>query len=191
MTTELNQLMAFGLAPSLADVIANNRGGVNPVNNLATTTTFNSMGVPILTTAGTGIASATAAVGTFYEAELFIPVNTTITGLAILNGATISGNVSAAIYDTAGNLLANTAVVAQAGASAYQSIPLTTPLSVNGPARFFVVFTFSSATATFYAFTAGFQKSGTLAGQTIGTWTMLPSVPTAFTANVAPVAVTY
>lgn len=175
---------------ALADRIGNTRDGVQPVNSGSGVTNYWTLGpVPASGTFGTSI---TAPIMTAYVGEIFVPANMTITGLALLNGATFSGNVQLSLYDTAGNLLGSTASTAQAGASALQSIALSSPITVNGPARYFVAAQFSSATATFMSVPLGVGKASTITAQIYGTlMSPLSSLLTGFAASSAPVVGTY
>ncbi len=189
MSATAQNLTGLGFPPALADRIDNNRDGINSVNNAAPVTSYFSLNyVPQTGSSGT---SVTASVTTEYLAEVFIPVNATITGLALLNGGTAAGNVTLTLYDTAGNLLAQTASTAQSGTNVLQSIPLTAPYAAAGPARYFVGASFNNATATFLSVTLGVGKCGTLTGQTYGTFPSPITAPTAFAANAAPIIGTY
>ena len=187
MTTPVQALIASGMPTQQAAIVGGNTLGVVPVGSQAGMTSFSAMNTSLVNNS-----SINPVVGTFYVAEIFIPVNTTLTGIYLFNGATLAGNVAVALYDTNGNLVANSGPTAQANANYYQPIPFTAPVSVAGPARYFIVVTFSNATATFFAYATGFAKSILITGQTIGVWpTLLAPLPTVFVAIAAPVTATY
>ena len=58
-----------------------------------------------------------------YVAEVFVPVNHQSTGLALLNGTAVAGNVTAILYDSNGAPIVQSASTAQSGTAAYQDFP--------------------------------------------------------------------
>jgi hypothetical protein len=94
-------------------------------------------GGSVLTGVGT---STTTANTSMYCSEIDLPFNKLLTGLRALNGTAVgNGNRLVALYDAAGNLLANsaTAGAATANASTYQSYAFTSQYFAVGPARYF------------------------------------------------------
>ncbi len=85
----------------------------------------------------TGINTNGTAVGatTLYCMELDMPVSKLITGIAVLNGTTVTANARYVIlYDAAGRALANSALAGQASvtASVYENYAFTTPFYAVG-----------------------------------------------------------
>ena len=77
------------------------------------------VGFTAYTSAGTSTAKAT---NTMYCTEFDVPYNKYVTGLAVMNGATATTDKEIAVlYDSGGNLLANSAVAGAvaSGASTY------------------------------------------------------------------------
>jgi len=142
---------------------------------------------PPTTTTGT---DTTPVVTETYFARVFLPINTTITGIALLNGSAAAGNVTAILYDENGVPLAQSASTAQSGTAAYQDIPLATPYEAVGPGRYFVGFQFNNTSARFRTHILGRFATGKQTGQTYGAATAL-TVPTTFTTAVGPIASTY
>lgn len=139
------------------------------------------------TTTGT---DTTPAVTSTYAAAVFIPVNTTITGLSLLNGSAVAGNVTGILYDFNGVPVAATASTAQAGTAAYQKIPLATAYEAIGPGLYFIGFQFNNTSARFRSHALGNFVTLAKTGETYGTATTLTN-PGTFTANVGPIASTY
>jgi hypothetical protein len=142
----------------------------------------------------TGQHNTTATNTTFYLCEIFIPVNCTITGLSLLNGtAAAAGNIQLALYSGDGSILAaNTASTAMSGTSVYQQVAFTPgTYAAVGPAKYYVMATFSSSSASFETHTLGNFTTGTLTSQTYGTLPASITPPTSFTTNVGPVISTY
>lgn len=145
-----------------------------------------------------GAAAITATQGTdttpvvteTYLARVFVPVNSTITGISILNGSVAAGNMTLALADSNGVVVAQTASTAQSGAAAYQQVALTTPFVARGPGMYFVLAQFNNVAARFRTHTLGNFRAGKLTAQTYGT---LPAftIPTGFTASLGPIADTY
>lgn len=125
-----------------------------------------------------------------YVSSVFIPANTTLTGIAVLNGSAVAGNITVALADSNGTVLANSASTAASGTAAYQAVAFTAPIQVKGPAEYFVLLQNSSTSNRFRSHALGRFKAGKLTGQTYGT---LPAFtpPTGFTADLGPIASTY
>lgn len=142
---------------------------------------------PPTTTTGT---DTTPVVTETYLARVWIPTNTTLTGIALLNGSAAAGNVTVGLSDSTGVVLAKSASTAQSGTAAYQQIPFALATDVKGPGVYFVLVQFDSTSARFRSHILGNFAAGKLTGQTYGT---MPSftVPTTFTTNLGPIADTY
>jgi hypothetical protein len=139
-----------------------------------------------------GGSTTTATNTVFYIAEVFVPVNTTLTGISMYNGATATGNVQHALFSGDGSIqLAHTASTAQSGTSAYQQIAFTAPFAAIGPAKYYVLSSFSSSSSTFFTHTIGNFTTKSLTAQTYGTLPATLTPPTTFTTAVGPIADTY
>jgi hypothetical protein len=156
-------------------------------------TTFYTGGAPnaLNTTSG---ANVTMVAGTLYYAALFVPCNTTLTGLTFVVGTT--GGTDkwiAALYTRAGQLVANSALagVTAGTAQTKQSIPFTAPIAVTGPAPYLAVLQSNGTTANFRAFGNSGEQFAT--GSTAGTFGTLPALTLSgnYNLNVGPFGNTY
>ena len=139
------------------------------------------------TTMGT---DTTPVVTETYIARVYIPLNTTLTGISVLNGSAAAGNIQVGLADGSGNVLATSASTAQSGTAAFQQVPFSAPITVKGPGEYLVMLQCNNTSARFRSHTLGNFIAGKLTGQTYGTMvTFTP--PTGFTANLGPVADTY
>lgn len=125
-----------------------------------------------------------------YIARIFVPANSVITGVSLLNGSAVAGNVTAILYNSQGVPLAQSASTAQSGTAAYQAFPLTAAQPVRGPGLHFVGFQFDSTSARFRTHAVGVFTTLAQTGQTYGTATAFTS-PNSFTTAVGPIASTY
>lgn len=169
----------------MAGVTQLTKGGIKSKGDLTVWVTGDSP--PQTTTTGT---DTTPSVTETYLARVFIPVNGLLTGLAILNGSAVAGNVTLALYDQNGALAAVTASTAQAGTAAYQLIPFTTPYQAQGPGLYFIAAQFNNTSARFRTHAIGTFTAGKQTGQVYGTFTAFTS-PNTFTAAQGPIATTY
>lgn len=163
--------------------------GIGPVAGMSISKTWHS-GEAAPPTATTGT-DTTPVVTEFYFSRVFIPNNVTLTGLSLLNGSAVAGNVQGIFYTTAGVPLANTASTAQAGTAGYQQVPFTAPLAVKGPAAYWIVWAFNNTSARFRTHTIGNFGAGKVTGQVFGTITNPITPPTGFTTNLGPISDTY
>lgn len=137
--------------------------------------------------------SGTHTAGTFYISELVIERNFTVTNINILNGATVGTDKAlAALYDASGNLVGNTSTsgVTTSGANGFQTIALTAPVKVQGPARYWVAVQVNGTTTTTRKVAASTYIDvlcNTLAG-TFGTVPATITPPTSFNATTAVIA---
>lgn len=144
----------------------------------------------------TNATSVTGAITTVYLTQFFVPYNTTLTGAAVLNAATVGTNKwIVALFNSAGTALANsaTAGATTSGASAYQQLNFTGTVAVKGPATYWVGLYVNGTTDTYYSIPTLGQAdglAGTVTGQTFGTVANV-TLPTTFTAGVAPVVYVY
>lgn len=151
-----------------------------------------------VSTCGLGPNSATSAytaqtpVATeFYFAEIFIPANVTVTGVAVFNSATISGNLKVGLANSAGANVATSASTAMSGTSAYQLVPFTGTYAAVGPATYFVEVFYDNATARPNTLTAGSCGVSKATAQVFATGFTAITPPTTFTTALGPVASVY
>ena len=156
---------------------------------------FPNVGFTAYTSAGTSTAKAT---NTMYCTEFDVPYNKYVTGLAVMNGATATTDKEIAVlYDSGGNLLANSAVAGAvaSGASTYQKRAFTSPYYVVGPAQYFAcVQGDSGTTATLNLIVTGtsdFVLTQSYGSQTFGTIPPTITVPTSFTTAKGPLFFMY
>lgn len=140
--------------------------------------------------------SATPSATAVQLSQLWMPHNQTVTGVAVLNAATCGTNKwIVAIYDSSGLVLANssTAGTLCSGASAFQKINFTAPLTVTGPRTLWVGVYADGVTDRYYAVPAlGAQAglAGSVTGTTFGTVATVV-LPTTFTADKGPIVYIY
>ncbi|NBW20220.1 MAG: hypothetical protein EBR82_70850 [Caulobacteraceae bacterium] len=151
--------------------------------------------VPIGSVAYSSMGTNTTLVaGTAYFSEIFIPRPVTLTGIAVLNGATVgTNNGLVALYDSNGQLVANSALAGtlSAGANAFQTRDFTAAVAVEA-GRYFIAYEQNGTTATVRTIAVSTfidALTGSLAG-TFGTLTAI-TVPTTVTADVGPIGYAY
>jgi hypothetical protein len=135
--------------------------------------------------------STTKATNTMYCTEFDLNYSKQITGLAMMNGAaTGTDKFLVALYDSGGNLLANSAVAGSvaSGNSTYQKRAFTAPYYAVGPAQYFACAQGDSGTtATINLIVTGtsdYVLTKDYGSQTFGTVPATITPPTAFnTAN--------
>jgi hypothetical protein len=139
------------------------------------------------TTQGT---DTTPAVTETYVARVKIDFNCTLTGIAVLNGSAVAGNMIVGLFNSAGVLVASSASTAQSGTAAYQQVPFTATYAAKGPGLYFIGVQFNNTSARFRTHAIGNFTAFKKTGETYGTFTTLTS-PNTFTTGVGPVADTY
>lgn len=139
------------------------------------------------TTMGT---DTTPSVTETYVARVFVEANTTLTGVSLLNGSAVAGNVTAILYDWNGAPVAQSASTAQSGTAALQAFAFATPYQAVGPGQYFVGFQFNNTSARFRTHAIGAFTAFKKTGETYGTATAITS-PNTFTTGQGPVASTY
>lgn len=163
-------------------------GGVAAAGGFAAPTVYPSGGMaPPTATTGT---DTTPVVTESYIAEIFIPANCTLTGIAILNGSAVAGNMKLSLVSSAGAQLATTASTAQSGTAAYQKVPFTGTYAAKGPGKYFVHAQFNNTGARFRSHAVGVFGASKKTGEVYGTFTTI-TPPTTFTADLGPIASTY
>lgn len=130
-----------------------------------------------------------------YLAEVFIPVNMTITGVAFMTGTNTNGNAKVMLFDSAGNRLAISASTDISGFSAdtYNRVAFSTPLAAKGPGKYYIGIicddnTNDLNTHTFGNFNAG-KVTGLVYATESGYLTITP--PSTFTTGLGPIASLY
>lgn len=165
-----------------------NKGGIGAAMPYAGPTVFHTGdAAPMTTTTGT---DTTPVITEEYVARVFVPMNAKLTGISLLNGSAVSGNVTVILYDSNGGIVANSASTAQSGTAAYQQIPFASAYNAKGPANYFVGLQVDNTTARFRSHILGNFGASKKTAQTYGTLTAL-TPPTTFTTGVGPVADTY
>lgn len=150
----------------------------------------------------TGINTNGTAVGatTMYCTEMNLKGNKLLTGLSVLNGTTVTGNLRyVALFDSTGNLLVNSALAGQASvtASVYENYPFlntaSTPVAGTwfavGPAQYFACLQDNAVGSTTVRMAVTGQADQVLTKGTTGaTFGTIPAftVPTTFTTAVGP-----
>lgn len=158
-------------------------------------TVFHSGGVAPLGALTTNYHQTQFSTTTSYVAEVFIPANSTLTGVSIVNGATTSAsqNIFVGLADSTGTVVAKSATTtAQGAASSYQQIPFTATYAAKGPGKYFILVQGSATTGYLGTHAAGNFSATSVTSETYGTFlTTAAYATTTFTANVGPVADVY
>ncbi len=130
-----------------------------------------------------------------YFAEVYIPANSIITGISILNGHTTNAavNLSVGLANSSGVIVAKSATTAtQSTNDAYQQIPFTATYQAVGPATYYIAVQGSTTTGYLATHTIGNFGAKALTSETFGTFlTTATYTTTTFTTAVGPVADTY
>lgn len=148
---------------------------------------------PVALTDGT---STTPSATTVYLSQVFVEANATLTGIKVLNAATVgTDKYIVALFNSSGTALANSALagVTTSGAGAYQAIPFTATYDVKGPGVYWIALYVNGTTDRFRSLPAAAEiggLAGSVTGQTFGTVAAI-TAPTTFTADKGPVAFTY
>lgn len=160
------------------------------VTQLATRAGITARGAPsehgVIPHAATSGTDTTPSVTETYLTEIVVPNNCTLTGFSLLNGSAVAGNVTVYLTDDTGVLLARSASTAQSGTAALQAIPFASATPVVGPGVYYVLVQFDSTSARFRSQPLGVSPGGKLTSTTYGTFPSGFTVPTTFTANLAP-----
>lgn len=153
---------------------------------------FPDTGAVVYTGVGTGSAGTAPGATTLYCSEINLPFSKNLTGMAVLNGGTAATDKWIyALYDSAGNLLANTATAGTTatGTNVYQKIAFTSTYYAVGPMRYYGCLEGNAGgSSTVTMIKTGMQDTYTTKGQTGTTFGTLPAltVPTTFTTAVGP-----
>lgn len=126
-----------------------------------------------------------------YICELLVPCNVTVTGLAIMNGDAVSGNVKVGLADSSGRVIATSASTAQSGTDAYQRVPFTNQIALVGPATYYSLVFIDNTTGRLNAHTFGNFGASKQTGQTYSAGFTNITPPSTFTANLGTIASLY
>jgi len=151
----------------------------------------------IATTSGTNLNDTVATV--MYLAEVFVPANVSVTGVAIFNGTAVAGNGKVALFSVAANGTSGTRVAvsgstAMSGTTAYQLIPFTgAPIAVLGPATYFIGAIYDTTTHDMRHHALGSFATGKITGLTYATDAGFATgtMPTTFATAEGPIASLY
>lgn len=140
---------------------------------------------------GTDGTDTTPVVTETYLAELEVTPACVATGVSLLNGSAVAGNVVAILYNSKGTPVATSALagVAQAGAAVYQRFPFTRQIKL-APGTYYVGVQFNNTGARFRAIAFGDFGQAKKTGEVFGVPTTV-TPPTTFTANQGPIAALY
>ena len=134
---------------------------------------------------------ATPVVTEVYIAEVFVPANMTLTGVALMNGSVASGNIKLGLANSAGAVVATSASTAMSGTDAYQRVPFTSAYAAKGPATYYVLLFVDNTTARFNTHTFGNFGAAKQTGQVYATGFTTITPPTTFTTALGPIASLY
>lgn len=123
-----------------------------------------------------------------YIAEVFIPSNVTVTGVAVFNGSVASGNMKVGLADSTGAVVATSASTAMSGTDAYQKINFTSTYAAKGPATYYVLQFVDNSTARINTHVLGTFGASKQTGQTYSTGFTTITPPTTFTTGLGPIA---
>jgi hypothetical protein len=141
--------------------------------------------------ASTSGSDATPVATEVYIAEIFVPANMNVTGVAVFNGSVASGNIKVGLADSAGKIIATSASTAMSGTDAYQRIPFTAVKKVQGPATYYVLEFVDNGTARINTHTVGNFGASKQTGQVYATGFTTITPPTTFTTALGPIASIY
>lgn len=143
---------------------------------------------PVSGTTGTDV---TAVSTLTYIAPVFVPVNTTITGISVLNGSSVTGATIVALANSKGVPIAAAQSVSTtaSGTNDYQKIPFAAAYKANGPALYWIMVQTDKSNHIRTHLVGSFGTTSTTT-VTLGT---MPSFtpPTSFVTGNGPIADTY
>lgn len=142
----------------------------------------------IASTSGT---DATPVITEVYIAEVFVPANCTVTGVAVFNGSVASGNMKVGLANSSGAVVATSGSTAMSGTDAYQRIDFTSTYAAKGPATYYILQFIDNTTARYNTHTVGNFGAGKQTGQTYATGFTTITPPTTFTTALGPIASLY
>lgn len=148
----------------------------------------NSGGAAAQTTAGG--TDTTPVAGTTYVAEVYVPRNCAVTGVSVFNGTVASGNITVALYNASGALIAKSASTAMSGTTVMQNVPLTAAINILGPATYYLEQQIDNTTGRIRTWPVGAFGASSATGS-YGTVPTTLTPPTTFTASVGPIGSLY
>jgi len=170
-------------------------GGVAAAGGFSNPTVFHSGGTaPFSGVAATsGATNASIVTTETYVCEVFVPVNATLTGVSVLNGTAVAGNINVGLANSSGTVVAQSATTTSAsGTSTYQQVPFTSTYAAKGPAKYFILLQGSNTSGRYNAHTIGNFGATKVTSETYGTFlTTAAYSTTTFTTAIAPVADVY
>lgn len=193
-----------GASTAISIVIPNSRARLMPTSGsnwslsitmpasgsaVGTPKVFYACGVaPVAVATGT---DATAVNTETYIVEIFIPVTTTITGVAWLGLASSTGNVQFSMANASGTVItaAQTASTATTTTVDWQQAAFATAWVAYGPAKYFVLMQ-NSGSNHYRSIVLGNCGASKKTGETYGTFTTV-TAPTTFTTGLVPFISTY
>lgn len=125
-----------------------------------------------------------------YIAEVFVPANVTLTGIAIFNGSAVAGSVAVALANSSGAVMASSNSTIAAGTDAYQRVAFTSTYAAKGPATYYALLQCNNTGNRFNSHTFGNFGASKKTGETFGTFTTV-TPPTTFTTAQGPIASLY
>lgn len=157
------------------------------IGGTAPTVFHSGSAAPVAVTTGT---DATAVNTETYIVEVFIPIQTTLTGVKWLGLATSTGNVQFSLADSTGAVIAaaQSASTATAGTANYQTAAFAATY-VAKPGKYFVLMQ-NSGSNHYRAHALGNFGASKKTGEVFGTFTAV-TPPTTFTADIAPILDVY
>lgn len=126
-----------------------------------------------------------------YIAQISIPANCTVTGIAVMNGSVASGNYKVGLADSTGAIVATSASTAMSGTDAYQRVPFTATYAAKGPATYYVLLFVDNNTARINTHTFGDFRTAKQTGQTYATGFTAITPPTTFVTALGTIASLY
>ncbi len=174
--------------------------GLKPAQDLSVSPRAWHTGSVGATQTADGSDTTVAATTELYLAEIFVPANATLTGVAIFNGSDVTDVVKVGLYTAAGVLLATNATggagTQSSGTSNYQRVPFTATVAVKGPATYYVGCIYSGTTSKLKRHILGSFGAGKLTGHAYATAMETTAVtgltmPTTFTTALGPIASLY
>lgn len=128
-----------------------------------------------------------------YIAEIMVPANVEITGIAVFNGSAVgTDKLVAYLCDSTGAVVANSALAGTTavGTDAFQALDFVTPYDAVGPATYYVALQCDGTTYRFNSHILGVFGASKKTGTTFGELESI-TPPTTFTTALGPIASLY
>lgn len=164
-------------------------GGITPAGTVSARLAMTGNWKPLAITDGGEVVCVAT---TTYIAEVFVPSNMTVTGVAVVNATAVAGNIQVGLADSTGAPIAAalSASTAASGTAAYQRVPFATPYAAKGPATYYVQLQCNNTGYKFRTHTVGDFGTQSQTSGTYGTFASFTPAGT-FTTAVGPVASFY